>query len=127
MQRSWELVRELMFYFEEHHREGNDYIMFRHGNLPRNWDFPDWEVVEHTRLLIDAGFLDGRPADMMDWHGVDVRGVTWEGHEFLDSVRDPEVWRRTKEETARVSGSVGLEVLKEAAKRFTIQIMTQGT
>jgi hypothetical protein len=40
--------------------------------------------------------------------------LTWNGHEFLDAVRDDEVWRRTKE-GARKAGNAGT-LLNERAR-----------
>ncbi len=54
------------------------------------------EIVEHGRLLIDAGLITART--YRDEEGPGLVGVqlTWAGHEFLDKVRDPEIWRKTK-------------------------------
>ena len=53
----------------------------------------------------------GKPAA----DGVEVERLTWEGCEFLDTVRSPEVWRRSKEAAGKV-GSVSISVLAELAK-----------
>lgn len=44
-----------------------------------------------------------------------LEGLTWEGHEFLDTVRSPEVWRRTKEAAGKVGG-VSITILAEIAR-----------
>ena len=44
-----------------------------------------------------------------------VSGLTWQGHEFLDTVRDPEIWRKTKERAGSVA-SVGVSFIWEIAK-----------
>jgi hypothetical protein len=46
--------------------------------------------------------------------------MTWLGHEFLDSVRDPDIWRKTKE-GASVAGSIGFEIVLEIAKGWARQ------
>lgn len=62
-------------------------------------DFPgyDWMTVwSHARLLEDIGFFQGVSHEV----GIDcfsVHGLSWEGHEFLESIRDPETWRKIKE------------------------------
>jgi hypothetical protein len=43
--------------------------------------------------------------------------LTWNGHEFLEAVRDPEVWRRTKE-GAKAAGNAGLGFMWELAKAY---------
>ena len=71
----------------------------------------DW-ILEHFRLLADAGFIE---KGSLSSGGYTLRGITWAGHEFLDSIRDEEVWRRTKEGANKV-GSWSLETLSEIAR-----------
>jgi hypothetical protein len=47
--------------------------------------------------------------------GITFAGLTWKGHEFLDDIRDPGVWQKTKERTKGVA-SVGVGFLWEIAK-----------
>jgi len=53
------------------------------------------------------------------------RRLTMEGHDFLDTVRDPEIWRRTKQGATKAGGwTIGLlaefgrAVLKQKAKEY---------
>jgi DNA-binding transcriptional ArsR family regulator len=52
----------------------------------------------HLKLLIEAGLIDANQKQGIStvgrWY---VRRLTWDGHEFLDTIRDPEIWRKTKE------------------------------
>lgn len=43
--------------------------------------------------------------------------MTWNGHEFLDAVRDPEIWQKTKDGASKV-GSASIEFLWEMAKAY---------
>jgi len=45
------------------------------------------------------------------------RKLTWEGHDYLDAVRDPQVWHKTKEATNKV-GSWTFDIVKELAKQY---------
>lgn len=51
-------------------------------------------IAYNLGLAIDAGFVNGREAGGGSFL---LEGLTWSGHDFLDSVRDDEIWRRTKE------------------------------
>ena len=49
--------------------------------------------------------------------------LTWAGHDFLDTVRDPEVWTRTKDGASKMGGwtfgllkDLGTAYLKHVAK-----------
>lgn len=44
-----------------------------------------------------------------------VERMTWDGHEFLETVRDNQVWQKTKGYLKSVGG-VGIDVLKDVAK-----------
>jgi hypothetical protein len=71
----------------------------------------------HLRLLKEGGLIDAHevPDDEDDFtHHVPVR-LTWAGHDFLDAIRDPEVWAKTKQGAEAVR-SWSLETLKEIGK-----------
>lgn len=73
-------------------------------------------VLLHEAGLIqavDAATLKNRFAMMP------IR-LTMAGHEYLDTIRDEEVWRRTKED-ARAVGSFSLEALGTLARGFVRQ------
>lgn len=75
------------------------------------------EVVYHLRLLIDAGYIEGKRT----LGGAVFSQLTWQGHELLDSIRDPEAWRRTKE-GARKVGSGSLDFMWQLAKAYGKQL-----
>lgn len=71
-----------------------------------------WTISGHMDLLIDADFIDAENTGDFDY-----RRITWSGHEFLDSVRDDEVWRRTKDGALAVKG-FSADLLLDLAKGF---------
>jgi hypothetical protein len=76
-------------------------------------DKSDEEVGYHIGLLTDAGFIKGGPV------GFElippVLQLTWDGHEFLDNIRDQDIWAKTKR---RLMGlpSVGLRIVAQIAE-----------
>lgn len=42
--------------------------------------------------------------------GVFVNSITWKGHEFLDTIRDPKVWKATKKIASHLE-SVSIKIL----------------
>lgn len=69
------------------------------------------EVSYHLVLLIEAGFIKGK-------EGMDVPVIcklTWQGHEFLDNIRDQGIWAKTKQRLSGLSG-VGLSVIAQVAE-----------
>jgi hypothetical protein len=71
------------------------------------------QIDYHLSQIRKAGFIDEGGVHPMV--GTGFRGLTWAGHDFLDSVRDPEIWRATKE-GAKKAGGFSLELLVDLAK-----------
>jgi hypothetical protein len=44
-------------------------------------------------------------------------GLTWHGHDLVDSIRDPEIWKMTKEGVEKAGGFT-FELIGELAKGF---------
>ena len=87
----------------------------------------DWTTVDQQRrqdivynlaLLEEAGFIHAaiRRFGSSGPHPRDVVpfALTWQGHEYLDTIRDPEVWRKTKQ-AAAAGGGFSLKVLASVA------------
>ena len=76
----------------------------------------------HLVMLRDAGLVES-PGSQPAGYGITFRKLTWEGYDFLDTVRDPEVWKRTKEGASKMGGwtfgllkDLGTAYLKHVAK-----------
>lgn len=112
MTRDMDLIRKILFEVES----------MAAGSSPIVIEFPgeyDQALVnEHVDLMIEAGLLKGRVIKGMNGVvGMIVQGLTWDGHDFLDSIRDPEVWAKTKR-GAEAAGGFTVDLLKDLAKGF---------
>ena len=58
--------------------------------------------------MTNAGYVNGSNL------GHIVRGLTWEGHEFLDNIKNDGIWEKTKART-RDLPSVAIKVVAEIA------------
>jgi len=72
------------------------------------------EIDYHLNLLREAGFLDC-PDSSQPAFGIMFRGITWQGHDFLDSVRDDAVWGKLKS-GMKAAGGFTVELLVSAGK-----------
>lgn len=70
-------------------------------------------ITGHLHLLCDARFVE--PYLMGGSLFVGVTRLTWAGCDFLDSVRDPKIWQRTKDGAAKAGGFT-IELLVDLAK-----------
>jgi hypothetical protein len=71
------------------------------------------EVAYHLRLLIEAGFVDGAVTIACPMQV--IRGLTWDGHEFLDNIKNDNIWEKTKKHFSQLSG-VGLRIVAAYAE-----------
>lgn len=87
------------------------------------------QILYHKNLLVEAHLVHGRAL-----HGDDqllavmIDRLSWEGHEFLDAVRDENVWQQTKGRVEKIN-STPLVIIKEVAiniVRTTINAHTEG-
>jgi len=91
--------------------------------LPRE----EAEALEyHLDLLREAGFAEFIELSGGYWQ---VERITWKGHEFIDGIRDPEIWRQTKAGAAKV-GSFSIKTIADIAvaiaKSRLEQLLTTG-
>ncbi len=104
-------IRELLLQIEEDPRfDGNSWFTFTETDEFGSGHSTE-ELGYHLAMLVEAGFVRGQLGFGMPA----ISKLTWEGHEFLDDIRDVGIWSKTKE---RMSGltSVSLAVIGEIAK-----------
>ncbi|RYF44344.1 MAG: DUF2513 domain-containing protein [Cytophagaceae bacterium] len=82
------------------------------------------EVSYHLMLLEEAGLVTALSVGGMNHFEWAVSRLTYQGHEFLETIRDPEVWRRTKEGVEK-AGGIGLGMLIEIGKVYGKQILKE--
>ena len=110
MKRDMDLVRDLLLKIEaEAQLDRSNVVSYGSDDFDR----PLEEVNYHLVLMMDADLIEieGRMLN----GDVLLRGLTWQGHEYLETIRDPEIWKKTKE-GARKVGSMSLDVLRDIAK-----------
>lgn len=87
----------------------------------------DPEQIEyHLALIWEAGWIDtGTNGSGMTASGEFMfRRLTTSGHDFVDSVRDPEVWQQTKGAATKAGGWT-LGVLKDLGTAYLKHIIKE--
>jgi Hypothetical protein (DUF2513) len=115
MKRDMDLIRELLLKFESWPMERGDVVHV----TPEDTEFSALghsaqEIEYHVNLLLEAGMIDSPTQSNV---GIYFRGISWQGHDFLDSVRDPKIWERTKR-GAEAAGGFTIDLLKDLATGF---------
>jgi hypothetical protein len=80
------------------------------------------QIDYHLSLLEQARFIHGGGLDIgMSGpgfgSGVGFCSLTWAGHDFLDAMRSPDVWDRTRR-AASATGGFTADLLLSAAKSY---------
>jgi hypothetical protein len=112
MKRDMDLVREIMLKIEA--LPTGPPVLYRVSEVE------DLVLLNHLEMLIDAGLVRGKISRSQGARG-DVIGIstlTWEGHEWIDLVRDPRVWDEAKTELQENGGALSFELTKAVAMRI---------
>lgn len=87
----------------------------------------DEEVGYHVLLLSEAGYLVAEDiGHLAEDLAFEVQRLTFDGHELLDTMRDPEVWSRTKGALSKV-GAGGLQLAFEIGKAMVRKVLVERT
>lgn len=106
MNRDFDLVREILLAFEQRNAAGTDAI------APTGYS--NEEIKYHVDILVDAGFIKSIPFGPIEGEKRATQ-LTWEGHEFLDSIRDKNQWNAIKEKIKENSVAITFESIKTVA------------
>lgn len=114
-------VRDLLLKMEEHltMNEQEHLSDFHQQYLSDTYTFE--QVLYTAARLYEARFIKGHPIEFdAGLYDIVLETITYEGHQMLDNIRDPEVWQDTKNVTAKVAGA-SLSVLTEVAKTMVLK------
>ena len=106
MKRDFELIRKLLLEIE--------------GEKVDLSSYTEDQILYHKALLLEAGLAEGKPhypnkpTEIPD--KVIIRKLTWEGHNFIDAIRDDDRWKKSKEWIREAGKILTLETIKEAIK-----------
>lgn len=85
------------------------------------------EIAYHCRIMHEAGLLASFEAQYASDQLNDfaVGPLTWEGHEFLDRIRDDSIWGKTKDVIVKKGLPMIVDVVKSISQTF-ISAATEG-
>lgn len=107
MQRDMDLVRQILIELEQ-----NDVARYKQMEVP---GYDDAQVGYHCYLLHQAGLIVASEFDTHD-HILPYylpMHLTWDGHEFLNSVKSPSDWERVKKSVIQPAGGFVFSLAKE--------------
>ncbi len=78
----------------------------------------------HMGLLLNADLINGvftKTTDGTLW--CSASALTWEGHEFLDGIRQDTIWNKVKATAAEKGLDLTVDVIKMSAKAFIASLL----
>ena len=110
MKRDMDLCRAILFAIEEQYVDTVLYDL----QIP---EYTMEQVAYHCKILKEAGLITDYKALYASNHIVDfgVGSLTWEGHDFLDKIREDTIWNKTKGLIKDKALPMTLDVIKEIA------------
>ena len=117
MKRNWDVIRKIMIKLEA--------IPTESGQLESDdiHGVDNETAFYHMRMMIEAGLAVGDcPETLGECEGYLLR-LTWDGHEFLDSIRRDAVWNKIKETAKKKSIDLSVYTIKTAAKAIISNLL----
>lgn len=121
MRLNHDCIRDILLYVEENINEQNNKIAV--GGLIKSMDskYDAFTIKYHIIQLNQAGMFthaiiaDGNiPLFIMD--------LSWEGHSYVDNIRDNKVWAKVKSSTKAIA-SISMPILIEYAKTVAMSFL----
>lgn len=109
MKRDMDLIRRILLEIEAHEDPNRTQWVEIDG-------YTNDQIQYHLKILYEGGFIDALDASAGGGIEYQPRGLTWDGHEFLDTVRSDSVWNKTKALIGSQVSSVSMAIIQEAAK-----------
>jgi hypothetical protein len=108
MKRDLDLVRLLLIDIENDSR-GDGRNLFK--LTPSFEGYAPEVVAYHFRMMVDGGLINGEVR-----HGgkISFRGVTYKGHDLIEAIREPDIWRQTKAAVGTAGGWT-FDIIKDLA------------
>jgi len=120
MKRDMNLIRELLLRVED------SKVELWVSNLEID-GYTDEEIAYNGYLMIDGGLAEGRQTTEHDGEGgkrpvaQTLTNLTWEGHEFFDSIKNESVWKKILGHVQDKGGSAPFNAIAQLAVLFAKQ------
>lgn len=78
------------------------------------------DLVYTTLKLSEGGLINASTIGSLSGKGFIIRSITWDGHEFLDNIRDNDIWNKTKNTISKING-VSIPIISDIAKSILLK------
>lgn len=117
------ILRDAMLDIEELHKYPKVLRITDNNSLNRCKKYDFNEVLYHFRLLKQADYIDWHPRFASNkFHQGLSSGITFEGHEFINTIRGDKVWKKTQSIIGKV-GSFSIDIVKDVSSQVLAEII----
>jgi hypothetical protein len=107
MKRDLELIKKILLWLEE------DTDPFKPKNTIFVENVEKYKFYYHLKLLLQGGLVEARVINNDSGEYYYPTALTWEGHEFLDALKNDTAWAKLKKNVVSKGTDVPFSVLKE--------------
>ena len=113
MKRDMDLIRLILLKIEEQHQSTAIFNLSIDG-------YEKETVAYHCKLLHEAGLISNYKGFYASGQlqEFSVSGLTWDGYDYLDKVRDDSVWKKTKNAITQKGLPLIFDTIKTIANAF---------
>lgn len=123
MKLNQDCVRAVLLELEENLTLNDDLYLFQIKQLDCIEKYDEDTVIYSILKLIEAKYLLGEPLyagdELME---LTLSSLTWDGHLFLDTIRDNNVWKETKSVVSKFS-SVSISLMSTIASNILNELI----
>jgi hypothetical protein len=113
VKRDMDLLRDILLKIEDDpKKDGRTTFYISNSEEMQIVGHSEEEFFYHLQLLIRARLIDGSAEQIP----MEVRSLTWEGHEFVDNIRNDNIWDNTKKRVGDLVGSLSVSVIAALAE-----------
>ena len=124
MKRDIELERKILFAIEENYKPGEMYLTEDELLID---DYSMELIAEHCKLLYQQGLIGKYKEDLTitGLIGFQIENLTAKGYDYLEIIRNDDVWEKTKKEVEDKKLPKTIEFLAKIAGIFTGNIINE--
>lgn len=117
MKLNHECVRDILLTLESL-PENECIVSEDHGEYEKIRKYERSDFIYTVQKLMEANFINVKSLSSLGGNSYSVNSLTWDGHQFLDNIRDNNVWSETKNKVGTAVGSASLSILAEVAASY---------
>jgi len=121
MTRDLELIKQILLYFESK-------TDWKHEENIEIEGFDKKLVAYNLQLMYESGLINGEAITSNTGRIYDVIPfrLTWDGHEFLDNIKDQSRWDKIKKLVTNKGGYFSIELIKKLAFKIAEEKLMNG-